>query len=136
MISTILQKLFWFAALTLSILAAAPASAQYASDIDIYSGTGASTSPPNILFVVDNTANWNTAFTNEIAALVNTFNSLPANKFRVGLMMFTETGGGNSGNDGAYVRSAVRLLDTNYQTKLAAMLNSLSSNGDKSNGGK
>lgn len=136
MINTIRQKLFWFATLILSVLVAAPASAQYASDIDVYSGNGTSNSPPNILFVVDNTANWNTAFTNEIAALVNTFNSLPANKFRVGLMMFTETGSGNSGDDGAYVRSAVRLLDTNYQTKLAAMLNSLSSNGDKSNGGK
>lgn len=136
MINAIRQKFFWLAAAILSLLVAAPAYAQYSSDIDVYSGSPASTVPPNILFVVDNTANWNSAFTNEIAALVNTFNSLPANKFRVGLMMFTETGSGNSGNDGAYMRSAVRLLDTNYQTKLAALLNSLSSNGDKSNGGK
>lgn len=136
MINAIRQKFYWFAAVILSLLVAAPAYAQYSSDIDIYSGSAASAAPPNILFVVDNTANWNTAFTNEIAALVNTFNSLPANKFRVGIMMFTETGSGNSGNDGAYMRSAVRLLDTNYQTKLAALLNSLNSNGDKSNGGK
>lgn len=117
-------------------LFAASAQAQYSSDIDIYSGSAATVDVPNILFVVDNTANWNSAFTNEIAALISTFNSLPANKFRVGLMMFTETGGGNTGNDGGYVRSAVRLLDTNYQTKLSALLSSLSSNSDKSSGGK
>lgn len=134
--NAIRQKILRFAAIALSLLAAAPVYAQYTSDIDIYSGSAASADAPNILFVVDNTANWNTAFTNEIAALVSTFNSLPANKFRVGMMMFTETGSGNSGSDGAYVRSAVRLLDTNYQTKLAALLNSLNSNGDKSNGGK
>ena len=137
MINSIRQKIrgFAFAAMGL-ILVAASAHAQYSSDIDIYSKSAASANAPNILFVVDNTANWSSAFSNEIAALVNTFNSLPANKFRVGLMMFTETGKGNSGNDGAYVRSAVRLLDTNYKTKLAALLNSLDSNDDKSNGGK
>ncbi len=136
MSNSIRQKICKLVAAAMGLMLAVSAHAQYSSDIDIYSGSAASANAPNILFVVDNTANWNTAFTNEIAALVNTFNSLPANKFRVGMMMFTETGSGNSGNDGAYVRSAVRLLDTNYQTKLAALLNSLNSNGDKSNGGK
>jgi type IV pilus assembly protein PilY1 len=101
----------------------APAHAQYTSDIDIYGGTGGLSSVPNILFVVDNTANWNTAFTNEIAALVATINALPVDKFRVGFMMFTETGSGNSGNDGGYIRSAIRLMDSDYKTKTIALRN-------------
>lgn len=114
----------------------APAHAQYTSDIDIYGGTPSVGMAPNILFVVDNTANWSSAFANEMAALVATINSLPANKFRVGLMMFTETGGDNSGNGGAYVRSAVRLMDSGYKTKLIDLLNSMTSNDDKTSGGK
>lgn len=119
-----------------ALMVATAVQAQYSSDIDIYSGSTALNDAPNVLIVLDNTANWNTAFVNEVAALVSTVNALPANRFRVGLMMFTETGGGNSGDAGGYVRSAVRLLDTNYQTKLKALLNSLDSGNDKSNGGK
>lgn len=119
-----------------ALMVATAVQAQYSSDIDIYSGPTAVNDAPNVLIVLDNTANWNAAFVNEVAALVSTVNALPANRFRVGLMMFTETGGGNSGNAGGYVRSAVRLLDTNYQTKLKALLNSLDSGNDKSNGGK
>jgi len=40
-------------------------------------------------------------------------------------MLFTETGGGNSGNDGAYVRAAIRLLDNANKTKYQALVNSL-----------
>ncbi|HQR99827.1 MULTISPECIES: PilC/PilY family type IV pilus protein [unclassified Polaromonas] len=123
-------------AIAAGLMVAASVQAQYSSDIDIYSGPTALNDAPNVLIVLDNTANWNTAFTNEVAALVSTVNALPANRFRVGLMMFTETGGSDSGNAGGYVRSAVRLLDTNYQTKFKALLNSLDASGDKSNGGK
>jgi type IV pilus assembly protein PilY1 len=90
-----------------------PASAD---DIDLFLQPRLSaTDVPNVLIVLDNTANWNTAFTNEIAALDSTVNNLPVNtdgseKFRVGLMLFTETGGGNSNDDGGYVRAAVRPL--------------------------
>ena len=41
-----------------------------------------------------------------------------ADKFRIGLMMFTETGNGNSGNDGAYVRAATR-PDQQLPTRLS-----------------
>src|SRR5437868_12331070 len=64
---------------------------------------------PNVLIILDNTANWNTPFTAEKTALVNVVNSLDSN-FNVGVMMFTETGSGNTGNDGAYVRFAVRQM--------------------------
>lgn len=136
MTAFISRKFLSFVALTLSLMAAAPVHAQYSSDIDIYSGFTTVSDAPNVLIIMDNTANWNTAFTNEVAALVSTVNALPANRFRVGLMMFTETGGGDSGDDGGYVRSAVRLLDTNYKTKFNALLGSLDKVNDKSNGGK
>ncbi|NVO04647.1 MAG: pilus assembly protein PilY [Rhodoferax sp.] len=118
-------------------LALLPAMAQYTSDIDIYSANTGTGDAPNVLIILDNTANWNSAFTNEIAALVSTFDALPATKsFRVGLMLFTESGSGNTGNDGGYVRAAIRLTDADYKTKLKALLNSLDKNADKSNGGK
>lgn len=109
-----------------------------AEDIDLFVGAGAATTAdvPNVLIILDNTANWNTAFTNEMAALVSTVNALPASKFRLGLMLFTETGGGNSGNDGAYVRAAVRLLDSANKTKYQALVSGLDQTADKSNGGK
>ncbi len=120
----------------LACLAAAPARAQYTSDIDIYAGLGGANAAPNVLIILDNTANWNTKFTNEVAALIASVNNLPASRVRVGLMMFTETGGGNSGADGGYVRSAVRLIEPDYQSRFKALLSSLDVLADKSNGGK
>jgi len=55
-----------------------------AEDIDLFVGAPPSaTDVPNVLIVLDNTANWNTAFTNEMAALASVMNALPADKFRV-----------------------------------------------------
>ncbi len=108
-----------------------------ADDVDLFVGTPASaTEAPNVLIVLDNTANWNDAFTNEMAALSSVVSALPANKFRVGLMMFTETGGGNSGNDGAYVRAAIRPLSDANKPLYQALVNGLDKLDDKSNGGK
>ena len=100
MITHISQKFLCFVTLAVSLMGAAPAQAQYTSDIDIYSGPAAVSDAPNVLIVLDNTANWSSAFTNEIAALVSTFNGLPVNRLNVGLMMFTETGSGDSNTDG------------------------------------
>ncbi|WP_371366741.1 pilus assembly protein [Pseudomonas sp. QL9] len=142
-----------------------------AEDIDLFVGTPPnSADAPNVLIVLDNTGNWTSPFSNEQAALASVINALPVDKFRVGLMMFTETGtssissststsgssgngkgnsgssgGGttttttsssNSGNDGAYVRAAIRLLDSSTKTKYQALVNSLDSIADKSNSGK
>lgn len=108
-----------------------------AEDIDLFVGASPnSTGAPNVLIVLDNTANWNDAFTNEISALSSVLAGLPADKFRLGLMMFTETGNGNSNTDGAYVRAAIRLMDSTNKTKYQQLVNSLDINGDKSNGGK
>lgn len=109
----------------------------FSEDVDLFVGTPpATTDMPNVLIILDNTANWNTAFTNEMSALVSVVNSLPANNFKLGLMMFTETGSGNSGSDGAYVRAAVRPLTSSNKTLFQSLVTSLDKNGDKSNGGK
>lgn len=108
-----------------------------AEDIDVFLGTPPGTAEvPNVLIILDNTGNWSAPFANEKAALVSVFNALPENKFRVGLMMFTETGSGNTGNDGAYVRGAVRLMNNSNKTKYAAMINSFDDVNDRSNSGK
>ncbi|MGE8319439.1 MAG: pilus assembly protein [Comamonas sp.] len=130
-----IHHLLAWAACSLALAAATPALAQYTSDIDIYSGISAS-DPPNVLILLDNTANWNNAFTNEIAALKSTIQALPPDKFRVGLMLFTETGNPNSNEDGGYMRAAIRPLDANYKTKFVNLLDSLHVINDKSNGGK
>lgn len=112
-------------------------STSMAEDIDLFVQPNPTTTDmPNVLILLDNTANWNQAFINEISALVSTVNGLPENKFRVGLMLFTETGSGNSGEDGGYVRAAVRNLDSANKTKYMDLLNSLDKLDDKSNGGK
>lgn len=124
------------AALALGLVGLSPAHAQFTSDIDIYSGTSSAGNAPNVLIVLDNTANWSSAFNNEIAALVNTFRYLPVDRFRVGLMMFTESGNGNTGPDGGYVRAALRLLDANYKLRLDDLLTGLHVTNDRTNGGK
>jgi type IV pilus assembly protein PilY1 len=108
-----------------------------AEDIDLFVGTPPNPNEvPNVLIVLDNTANWTAPFTNEINALKSVIAGLPASKFRVGIMMYSETGSGNSGQDGGYLRAAIRLLDTDTKTKYQAMINSFDVGNDKGNGGK
>lgn len=139
-----------FATLCTAVLAALPALSVRAEDIDVFTSRGqVGGGRPNVLFVMDNSANWSqtapsgggSIFTQEKAALNTAFSSLPVNqdgtaKFNVGIMMFTESGGGNSNTDGSYVRAAVRPMDTSTKAKYAALFDALDQNGDKSNGGK
>lgn len=87
---------------------------------------------PNVLIILDNTANWNAPFSNEKAALVSVVNGLD-DRFNVGLMMFPETGGGNDTVDGGYVRFHVRQMTSTNKTALATMVNNLDQLGDKGN---
>ncbi|MBL8473337.1 MAG: hypothetical protein KF778_03805 [Rhodocyclaceae bacterium] len=94
-------------------LAAVLASAT-AEDIDIFSqNTTVTPDAPNVLILVDNTANWSqsfassTKFAAEMTALQAVVNTLNA-QFNLGIMMFTETGSGNTGNDGGYVRFSIQ----------------------------
>jgi len=117
-----------------------------AEDIDLFVGRStAATEAPNVLLILDNTANWgpDARFQAQKRALVSAFNSLPTGKINVGLMMFTETGAGDTGNKGAYVRAAIRPLDATYKAAIQRLLigsggatSGLDVNADKSNSGK
>jgi type IV pilus assembly protein PilY1 len=117
-------------------------SAATAEDIDLFVQPASEVEGlPNVLILLDNTANWNTPFTNEKAALAATVNGLGFNtdgspKFRLGLMLFTETGSGDSNVDGGYIRAAIRDLTSANKTKFVNLVNSLDVLADKSNGGK
>src|SRR5260221_7695935 len=79
-------------------------------DIDIFlANPSFSAERPNVLLMVDNTANWNQAFANEKSALVTVIKSISPNTFNVGLMLFNESGQPN--NHGAYVRFGIRVMD-------------------------
>ena len=88
---------------------------------------------PNILFFVDNTANWNTAFAIEKQALINTANNLITDAFNVGMAMFVETGSPNDNIDGAYIRYAVRQMTPTNKAAFVSMINALDIGGDKGN---
>src|SRR5712692_8652119 len=87
---------------------------------------------PNVLIILDNTANWNTPFTNEKSALVSVVNSL-TDSYNVGLMMFPETGGGNDSIDGGYLRFASRQMTATNKSALSTIVNNLDKLGDKGN---
>jgi type IV pilus assembly protein PilY1 len=112
-----------------------------AEDIDLFVGTPSTgTDLPNVLFIVDNTANWNQAFSNEMSALANTFDNLPVNadgsaKFNIGIMLATETGSPNDNVSGAYVRAAIRPMTAATKVKYADLIRSLDKLTDKGNGG-
>lgn len=120
-----------------AVLLAVSASAA-AEDIDLFMGVAPPTSEelPNVLIFIDNTANWEQAFTAEMAALKASLEALEAGKFRVGFMFYTETGGSNNNVDGAYVRAAVRPMTADYKTKYMNLVTSFSKLGDKASGGK
>src|SRR5215469_4616863 len=110
-----------------------------AEDIDVFTGTPGG-GLPNVLFIVDNTANWNQAFTNEMAALYNTFTNLPVNtdgsaKFNVGIMFATETGNPNNNVSGGYVRAAIRPMTSANKALYAAMIQNFDQLKDKGNAG-
>lgn len=103
-----------------------------AEDIDLFAKIdSAAAQRPNILIILDNTANWNQAFDNEKSALVSLMSSLPVDRFNLGLMLFTESGGGNGSPSGAYVRAAVRQIDGDNKTRYRELFESLDKQNDK-----
>jgi len=88
---------------------------------------------PNIVFFVDNTANWNTAFDIEKQALINTANNLITDAFNVGLSLFVETGSPNDNIDGGYIRYAVRQMTPTNKAAFVSIINGLDKLGDKGN---
>lgn len=112
---------------------ALPAFDPVHEDIDIFMvNPSVTSSRPNVLIVLDNTANWNQAFTNEKSALVQVLNGLTS-QFNVGLGMYVETGSPNDNVDGGYIRFAVRQMQGDAKTTLSTMVNNLDQSGDKGN---
>lgn len=109
----------------------APATISLAEDIDIYarpaSETGAAN--PNVLIVIDNSANWAAANQGwpdgikqgqaELRA-VRTVASELNDKVNLGLMMFTEGSGSNK--NGGYVRFKVRKMNQTNKSAFAEMI--------------
>jgi type IV pilus assembly protein PilY1 len=119
-----------------------------AEDIDLFvQPAGTATGIPNVLFIVDNTANWSqnvdgqAIIVNELNALETTLSDVPVNDdgsavIRVGLMLYTETGNPNNNVRGGYIRAAIRDMTEANKDLYVAMFNSLNENADKSNAGK
>lgn len=124
--------------LLITIILATASTISAAEDIDIFAGVTSSDPKdvPNVLIILDNTANWNNAFVNEINALAAVLADMPTGEIRVGLMMFSETGSGNGNPAGGYVRAAVRLMDASNKLIYQNLVNSLHKLNDKSDGGK
>ena len=125
----------WFRRIGAAALGALFVASVRAEDIDLFLGIpGGTSSAPNVLFIIDNTANWSQTnddgvpvYEPELQALANLLAALPTGPngealVNVGFMMFTETGGDNSNVDGGYVRAAIRPMDEEYKKRYIAML--------------
>lgn len=108
----------------------------HAEDIDLFAVPTPAGDLPNVLFVIDNTANWSTAFTNEMSALAAVFRDLPEDKFNIGIMLAAETGTGNSSIGGGYVRAAIRRMDASNKLTYKTLIENLEKDLDKGNGGR
>ncbi|MHB9796940.1 pilus assembly protein [Pseudomonas sp. MT3] len=127
---SVLWRVFAFCTLCIAYTTAS------AEDIDLFVGTPPNAADaPNVLIIMDNTANWNKQFPSEQAALYSLIGSLDENKFRVGLMMFSQTGSPNSNIGGGYVRAAIRLMDPSAKSMYQALINSISTSGKNSDAG-
>src|SRR5216683_3101212 len=100
-------------------------------DIDIFLANPSFTAErPNVLFMIDNTANWNQAFTNEKSAMVTVVKSVSSD-FNMGLMLFNESG--QPDNHGSYVRFGIRQMDSTNKPALMTVINNFDQLGDKGN---
>lgn len=96
-----------------------------AEDTDLFVGLPPSDEDlPNVLIVLDNTGNWNTAFPDEKVGLKAVLDGLPLNKFRVGLMMYGTPENG-------YVRAGLRTMDATNKPVYSALVNSLDIQDDR-----
>lgn len=124
-----------FVAGLLALIAVLPGISR-SDDIDLYMlNPNIKRDLPNVLLVLDNTANWNNWFTGEISALASVMGAL-TEQFNVGVMMFSETGSPNSNVDGAYVRAAIRQMTDGNKAKYVNLINSLDKLDDKGNNAK
>jgi type IV pilus assembly protein PilY1 len=116
--------------LALALVAAAPSSVN-AEDVDLFMGTSPASAAkrPNVLIVIDNSANWSAASQHWVGGVKQGQSELRALKTLVGeltddvnlgLMLFTPGSGSNK--DGAYVRYHVRQMTTPNKTALQQLI--------------
>lgn len=102
-------------------------------DIDIFmTNPSIASERPNVLIILDTSANWGSYFATEKSALISVVNGL-TDQYNVGL---AHNAGGNI--EGSYIRFAVRQMSSTNKTALSSMVNVLSgdpstSGGDKTN---
>ncbi len=131
--------------MTLAVtLCATPPSFVGAEDIDLFtSGIGLNqANNPNVLIILDNSANWSAASQHWPGGVKQGQSELRSirrvvqettDKINLGLMMFT--GGSGSTPDGGYMRYAVRTMDATNKANLAALIGDASCvNGAGANG--
>jgi type IV pilus assembly protein PilY1 len=111
-------------------------AAATAEDIDLFQGgSSTSTNKPNVLIIVDNSANWNSGSQHwpggikqgqsELNALNYVMNSNLVKGAKVGLMMFVK-GQGGSQMDGGYVRFGIRdMADTTANSAFRTILTNM-----------
>src|SRR5688572_15398514 len=88
---------------------------------------------PNVLIVVNNSANWNSPFDNEKNALVQVVNGL-TDQYNVGLMIMSDSNikrTGPGAEDGAYVRYHVRQMTAQNKSALATTIANFDKQSDK-----
>jgi type IV pilus assembly protein PilY1 len=138
-----INKLWWIFRLGFGLIF----NATWADDIDLFMGpSNASAGLPNVLFIVDNTANWSantswpaysgagnncaasdTKFCYERAVLSAVAATLSGqSQFNIGLMMFN-----NSDEGGGYARFAIREMNATNGSALKALVDSLDRDHDK-----
>jgi len=106
---------------------------------------------PNVLFIVDNSANWssntglaapwNTKWGGIQQALIAIANdpSIVNSDFNIGIMLYGETGTGNNNDGGAYVRYGIRQMTgttadaTSNLGRFVQLVTALNGNSDKTN---
>lgn len=118
-----------------------------AEDIDIFVGSSAGTvNNPNVLIVLDNTSNWSRASQkwpegeeqgqSEVASIKAVIQDLD-DQINVGLMEFVT--GGSAGDNGGFIRYAVRPMSaankTTFTTTLDTIYNNITSPNEKRNSG-
>ncbi len=102
------------------------------TDLFLSNPAVASSDRPNVLIVLDNTANWNQPYANEKSALVSVVNGLD-DSFNVGLLLFPEPENPNDNRVGGYVRFAVRQMTGANRVVLSSVVNGLHKLQDKGN---
>ena len=123
--STVLRRSSFLAAAIAGLCA--PVAAE---DIDLFTSTGSNAQNPNVVIMIDNSANWDAnnqhwpgnvkQGQSELRALRQVVNEVADNSLNLGLMLFTP--GPGTTPDGAYVRFHVRGMNTTVRAARTALV--------------